>query len=305
MWVRSAPITHQNGILYGLVPGCVVPAALGVFCVAIYCYLGRLSIRGNLVCVGLLPTLLVYAIVCDPLYTAVFFPPLGILAVGVLLGSGSRQVFYWRIAASGVCLLATLALNLHGFYRGLIGYTARSAFPNELYVEVQRWDGYTALVFQGGLSTAAIVAVIIGCLLICVLHRGQVRMFAIAVLVFLATIVAVCLIYVYSGIHWSLPLPVYIELPARPAYVIAALLGLWLGRTSALQALCQRQYRPDETALAESCHTSSIMDVGNGRAGFGDALRVALAAPSKARGGRPAGRTAAGSQRLSGNRKEL
>ena len=46
---------------------------------------------------------------------------------------------------------------------------------------------------------------------------------------FIAFIIAISLVYLYSGIRWNQPLPMYFELAAHPTYVVTGLLGAWLG----------------------------------------------------------------------------
>ena len=230
VWMWSWPTTHHNGVmLYGLAWGCAIPPALATLFLAMYCYLGQLSRRGNVACLILMPVLLVYAILCDPLYTGMFFVTIGFFLAGVFFGSGSRQVFLWRASGGAVCILTFLILNLHNFYRALFGYAARAVFPNELYVEVQQWDVYTGLLYQGGLATVCMILLIFSCGLACAFGNRLMRGFAASVLVFVGLIAGVCLVYVYSGIRWHLPLPVYMEVPAQPTYVVAGLLGVWLG----------------------------------------------------------------------------
>jgi hypothetical protein len=227
----SQGITHLNGVLlYRLTFGTAVPTILGTLLLAVFSGLGKASTRWNIAAVVLMPCLVVYSVLCDPLYTLVFFCPIAVLLAGVFFGSGSRSVFRWRAIGALVCLLVCLACNLHGFYRAVTGYAARAVFPNELYVEVQQWDLYTGLLFQGGLATAGVMLLIVSCSVAAACGTAQSRGFAISVLVFLGGVTAASLVYVYSGIHWGLPLPVYFEVAAQPAYAVAGLLGLWIGR---------------------------------------------------------------------------
>ena len=107
-----------------------------------------------------MPLVLVYAILCDPLYTAMFFVTIAIFLAGVFLGSQSRRVSL-RVAGGVACLLSVLLLDLHNFYRGLFGYAACAVFPNELYCEVQTWRPHTVLMFQGGWGTAGAILLIV------------------------------------------------------------------------------------------------------------------------------------------------
>ena len=168
-------ILPLNGVaLYELIWGTAVPPALETLLLAIFCFLGRQSRRGNVVCIVLMPLLLVYTILCDPLYSAMFSVTFLFFFAGVFLGSQSRQVFLWRAAGGIACASVLLALNIHNFYRALVGYAARAVFPNELYCEIQHWH-FTGLIFQGRFATAGMILLIFCCVLTCLLGNRQMR----------------------------------------------------------------------------------------------------------------------------------
>jgi hypothetical protein len=225
-WSWTLAYTKTNGLLlYGLSPALVFPVAAGVGMLAAYAWLGRLSRIGNIACLLLLPMPMVYSLVCDPLYTGMFFLAIGVFMAGILLGSESRHMALWRIGGGAACLATLLALNLHNFMRALFGYCARARFPNELYVEVQQWDYNAGVLFHGGFAT--FVAIGTACAAVAAVAWGPklVRGVAASVLVFMAAIVAMCWVYVYGGVRWNAPLPNYLELPAYPVYTVIGLLG--------------------------------------------------------------------------------
>lgn len=223
----SVDWTHLNfGLYYARLMGFAIPSALGTLFLTCFCYLGKLSYRKNIFCAICLPVLLVYSILCDPLYTAVFWVPIPFFLAGVFWGSETKSVLQWRILGGVASVVVSLALNLPGFYQGIMGYAARSAFPNELYVEVQQWDNLAGLFFQGGLGTAAVVVLMFSCLFVCQFGTSQQRGFCLSVLLFQWFIVMICVIYVCSGIRWSQPLPMYVETGAHMAYLVATLLAL-------------------------------------------------------------------------------
>lgn len=230
MFSWSIGATHLNlaNLYVHCSPGIALLTGLGTFTLVAFTYLGRLSFRKNMLCMVLLPLLLIYSVLCNPLYTPMFFIPICLLLAGVLGGSDSKPVFLWRIIGASLCLIVCLFVNLPGFYRALFGYAARSTFPNELYVEVQQWDYLTGLIFQKGLATPAAILVIISCGLLCVLGTKQTRSFAASMLLFHFFMIGISLVYVYSGIRWHLPLPCYFEYGALPAYVVTGFLGLWI-----------------------------------------------------------------------------
>ena len=232
LWTVSATRLNLAGLYVHTRPGIALCAVLGTSLVAVLAWLGRLSFKKNLLCVIALPLLILYSILCNPLYTAMFFVPIAFYLTGVFAGSlGSKQALLWRAGGAGFCLVVCLLLNLHGFYRALFAYAARAVFPNELYVEVQQWDYLTNLIFQHGLATPFVVFVMVSCALTCVLGRAEIRGFAASVLAYQLVMIGVSLTYVYSGLRWNQPLPAYFEYGAFPAYVVAGFLGIWVGCT--------------------------------------------------------------------------
>ncbi len=227
IWSWSVPFTKLNGfLLYGLVPGCVIPAALGTILLATFLYLGRLSTKGNAACIILMPILVVYSILCDPLYTAMFFVTIGFLMFFILIGSTCRTEKLWRLAGGGVCLLVLLSFHFLGFLKALFQYAARARFPNELYVEVQQWDGCTSALFQGGIASVAVVTAMIACAFTLFWGPKFCRGISGGMLAFFGAMIAACLYYVYGGNRWSLPLPTYMELPALPGAFVLIFVGV-------------------------------------------------------------------------------
>jgi len=225
-WSWSLGFTKTHGLLlYGLNPAFSFPVAAGVGMLAAYAWLGRCSRAGNVACLVALPALMVWSLVCDPLYTGMFFVAIGVFMAGILLGSGSREVAVWRIGGGAACLVTLLALNLHTFMRALFGYCARARFPNELYVEIQRWDYNAGILFHGGFATFAAIATALAAVAAIAWGSRLVRGVAASVLVFMAAIVAMCWVYVYGGVRWNAPLPNYLELPAYPVYAVIGMAG--------------------------------------------------------------------------------
>src|SRR5438045_1383024 len=165
MFLWTVSTTHLNlaGLYVHTRPGIALCTILGTTLVAVLAWLGRLSFKQNLACVIALPLLILYSILCNPLYTAMFFVPIAFYLAGVFAGGiSSRRTLLWRARGAGFCLIVCLLLNLPGFYRALFAYAARAVFPNELYVEVQQWDYLTNLIFQRGLATPFVIFVKIG-----------------------------------------------------------------------------------------------------------------------------------------------
>lgn len=225
-WSWTLAYTKTNGLLlYGLNPAFSFPVAAGIGMLAAYAWLGRCGRAGNIACLVALPALMVWSLVCDPLYTGMFFLAIGFFMAGILLGSESRPVALWRIGGGAACLVTLLALNLHNFMRALFGYCARARFPNELYVEVQQWDYNAGVLFHGGFGTFAAIGTVLAAIAATAWGSRLVRGVAASVLAFMAAIVAMCWVYVYGGVRWNAPLPNYLELPAYPVYAVIGLLG--------------------------------------------------------------------------------
>ena len=234
MFLWTVSTTHLNlaGLYVHTRPGIALCTILGTTLVAVLAWLGRLSFKQNLACVIALPLLILYSILCNPLYTAMFFVPIAFYLAGVFAGGiSSRRTLLWRARGAGFCLIVCLLLNLPGFYRALFAYAARAVFPNELYVEVQQWDYLTNLIFQRGLATPFVIFVMISCALTCVLGRADMRGFAGSVLAYQLVLIGVSLAYVYGGVRWNQPLPAYFEYGAFPAGVVAGFLGVWVTGT--------------------------------------------------------------------------
>ena len=243
-WSWSLGYMKTHGLLlYGLNPAFSFPVAAGVGMLAAYAWLGRCGRAGNIACLVALPALMVWSLVCDPLYTGMFFLAIGVFMAGILLGSEGRHVALWRLGGGAACLATLLALNLHNFMRALFGYCARARFPNELYVEVQQWDYNAGVLFHGGFATFATIGTALAAIAAIAWGSRLVRGVAASMLVFMAAIVAMCWVYVYGGVRWNAPLPNYLELPAYPVYAVIGLLGA----TAAINRLSTR------TEIAARC----------------------------------------------------
>lgn len=243
-WSWTLAYTKTNGLLlYGLNPAFSFPVATGIGMLAAYAWLGRCGLAGNIACLVALPSLMIWSLVCDPLYTGMFFLAISVFMAGILLGSESRHVALWRIGGGAACLATLLGLNLLNFMRALFGYCARARFPNELYVEVQQWDYSAGVLFHGGFATFAGVGTALAAIAAVAWGSRLVRGVAVSVLVFMAVIVAMCWVYVYGGLRWNAPLPNYLELPAYPVYAVVGLLGV----TAAINRFSGR------TKIAERC----------------------------------------------------
>jgi hypothetical protein len=240
-------------------PGIAICTILGTLLVAVFAWLGKLSPRNNLFCIIAAPLLILYSILCNPLYTPMFFVPVAFYLAGVFFGGiGSKRALSWRMSGAGFCLFVCLLLNLYGFNRALFAYAARAVFPNELYVEVQKWDFLTNLIFRGGLSTPLAALVMIGCILACCFGKAEMRGFAASVLAYQLVMIGTSLAYVYSGIRWNLPTPAYFEYGAFPAYLVAGFLGIWIACTRLAGWFSRREFLAKYLVLSPMIRLSIV-----------------------------------------------
>ena len=203
--------------------------AYGAIFLAIYASTGTLSFRMNLACTIVLPLLMLYAVLNEPMYCSyMFFLPDLFLLTGVLLGSSTRGVLLWRLAAGLACLVVALSIRLPGFYAAAAGYVARDHFPGEIYQEVQTWS-MGGLLVRGGTSTACAVAVLMSCGLVLWLGTNQLRWFAAAVIVYQLFVLVYTAFYVYSGIRWTMVFPIMLEVGTVSTYAVLFVQGIWLG----------------------------------------------------------------------------
>jgi len=201
-------------LLYPL-PSAVVPLALATGWLAAFQFSDR--DRWRWVCPVICPLLLLWSVLADPLYTAVIWMPLAVVAPCLLL-AGRGQVFWRRFYTAMATLLAVVAFDLPRFYYALTHYCARARFPNEQFVEVQRWDNLTTLMFQGGAATALCV-LLVGVSGMALLRGHNIGlMFSVLAAQIIAAMTS--LVYVYSGTRWSAPLPVYCEIGLLPVYLV-------------------------------------------------------------------------------------
>ena len=240
-------------------PGIAICTTLGTLLVAVFAWLGKLSPRKNALCVAAAPLLILYSILCNPLYTPMFFVPVAFYLAGVFFGGvRSKHSLSWRASGAGFCLFVCLLLNLYGFHRALFAYAARAVFPNELYVEVQQWDFLTNLIFRGGLSTPLALLVMIGCILACCFGKAEMRGFAASVLAYQLVMIGTSLAYVYSGIRWNLPTPAYFEYGAFPAYLVGGFLGIWIACTKLAGWFSRREVLAKHLVLSPAIRLSLV-----------------------------------------------
>ncbi|MEI8284804.1 MAG: hypothetical protein WCG52_07410 [bacterium] len=169
-----------------------------------------------------------YATLVDSLYTAIFWIPVSCFCVGILVGGESKRIILWRLTGGVILIIVCWLLGIFHFYYALFGNAARSVFRNELYVEVQKWDNLTGLFSYGGGSLVFAILILAASGVLIAYGNRQIRWLAASVGVYFVLMIAVSCIYVYSGVRWNLPLPVYLEIGALPVYL--SIIGLAVSR---------------------------------------------------------------------------
>jgi hypothetical protein len=211
--------------LFSFLPATSYPVTLGIVFLALFQILGRGSNLQNAAITIALGLTFLYATLVDPLYTAMFWIPVAIFCAGILIGGETRRIWTWRICGAFACFFILWFLGIFKFYYTLFGNAARSVFPNELYVEIQKWDNLTGLFSYGGGAIIFSILIFASCIFLFFKSPRQLRYFSLSVGAYFCAMVVVSLVYVYSGMRWNLPLPVYLEIGAAPAYAIIVIIA--------------------------------------------------------------------------------
>jgi hypothetical protein len=220
LWLFLLPWSHfMTTELFSYLPAFAFPAALGVLFLALFLKLGEGTRNSNiLITIGLV-AVFIYSTITDPLYTAMFWIPIGFFCIGILCGSENKAVFLWRLGGGFAAFLICLFAGIFHFYYALFKNAARTVFPNELYVEIQTWDKFTGMFSHGGWSLLFSLGLVASCVYLAIKRKGSLRGLVVSVFAYFAGMVVLSLVYVYSGIRWNLPLPVYLEVAAAPVYL--------------------------------------------------------------------------------------
>jgi hypothetical protein len=227
LWLFLLPWSHfMTTELFSYLPAFAFPAALGVFFLALFLMLGKGARNSNILITMGLVAVFVYSTISDPLYTAMFWIPIGFFSIGILCGSENKVVLLWRLGGGFAAFLICLFAGIFHFYYALFKNAARAVFPNELYVEIQTWDKFTGMFSHGGWSPVLSLGLIASCVYLAIKRRGSMRGLVVSVLAYFAGMVLLSLVYVYSGIRWNLPLPVYLEVAAAPVYLCCICLSV-------------------------------------------------------------------------------
>jgi hypothetical protein len=257
LWLFLLPWSHFMTVeLFSYLPALAYPAALGVIFLALFLKLGACNRNANILIAFCLTSVFVYSTIVDPLYTAMFWIPIGFFCIGILCGSENKEVFLWRIGGGIAAFLMCLFAGIFHFYYALFKNAARAVFPNELYVEIQTWDKLTGMFSHGGWSFIISLGLIASSIYLAIKRRGSVRGLAVSVIAYFFGMVVVSLVYIYSGIRWSLPLPVYLEVAAAPVYLSCMSLAI-----QELLASLHKKSQAPRWGLAKAAISASIVPI--------------------------------------------
>jgi hypothetical protein len=180
--------------------------------------------------------LLLYSLICDPLWAMISgIGLLGAFAVVALSPLRVRPILV-RCAALGCCLLLLLGSGAIGYVYTLTQYSARVWFSDELAYVPQAF--LASIEFISPKTAGSYYSICaLGWLLGMLLARGRVRVLVTAGLISFVILVAYSTTFLLM-LKWWLPLPLYIEHSLFPLFTIAAIAGYW----AALRAIALAVY---------------------------------------------------------------
>jgi hypothetical protein len=205
-------------------PGVVFTAAIALLALGLVIRGGTRGTAGNLALLVAPALCFVFCLLCDPIWTVVPYLSLALFFAAALLVEPTRASNRWRGGAAlfGVAVLA--GLSAPAYLSTLLGYTARAQFRTEIIGEVQE-GFYTFLPFESTRAALLFAVLLAGVLAALAAEERRVRIFAAACLAHMALLTGMSLVYLYTDVNWTYPLPVYLQLPALPVYLLVALAG--------------------------------------------------------------------------------
>lgn len=214
-------------------PGVLYYVAIAVVCVCALARIGAGTRARNVAWSLALPGLVLYGLLCDPLWTVLPLLSLGVFFVAALLVERTRRVDTWRAGAILCGLGLSLLFRVPQYLLGLFGYTARARFRTEIIGEIQDRT-YAFLPFHNAHTAVLFVVLLAGTILALRHESGAVRRFAGAALAHMALLTAATALYLFTDINWTYPLPAYFQQAALPVYLLVALAGWtpWIARAA-------------------------------------------------------------------------
>jgi hypothetical protein len=155
------------------------------------------------------------------------------------LRAAVRGPFALKVAAAAAAAGALAAAGPLGFLSAVARYTARVQFPAEVHGEVPG-PAFALFPFGNRSQLAFALFLAVGLLAAVVLARGRRRLLAAVALAHLGLVAAAGAAYLHAWIPWRYPLPLYLELPSLPVYVVGAVCGFTALGAGASRALPPR-----------------------------------------------------------------
>jgi hypothetical protein len=224
--VAFAPFCSVLGLnsQYSLVPATAFTLAVETLVLVVIVCAGRLALSSLLLWSITLAAILAYAMVCDPMYFVAGVLSLAPCGAVLYFADATRERLLARlivlVAASVLVFLSGLLDYLHAF----VGYTARYLFPGE--VPRHALPGLaSSLLAHPAPAGRFFLFMMLGAALGLMVARGRVRLLLLAVMVQWLVVLACAAIYLFSGIGWILPLPIYLEQGAYHLYALAGVVG--------------------------------------------------------------------------------
>jgi hypothetical protein len=206
-------------------PGVIYYDVLALLMLAVLVRAGSAPTRRDVVAAAAaLPALFLYSLLCDPVWTVVPALSLGVFFAAALVVDGGRPALLRRGAAALAAVAVMSAFRVPFYLRDLLNYTARRRFPTEIVGEVQN-KFYAFLPSHNQRSTVTFLLLLAGVILAFLSRERRVRVFAAAACAHVALMLGVSAAFLYTDINWTAPLPVYLQLPALPIYVLIAVAG--------------------------------------------------------------------------------
>ncbi len=208
---------------------------LGYILLALFNILGEKRTHWNLLIILTLPVLFIYGLLSMVSHFSVLsislFPVFGVAALFV---NSNKKVLQWKLIGILAFLTAIFLLNIFSYLATSANYTARFFFPNEIVGSPQDYF-YAGIAFHSTSSLQMLLLLVAGMALAFRFGPPNIKIFSIAGFLHIAMMYVIDLLYLYSDISWfNYPLPAYLEQPAYPIYILAAVAGVYYYCTTKL-----------------------------------------------------------------------
>jgi hypothetical protein len=215
-------LTYQ---VFWINPGIAVLYAPQLVALGIIARLEPGRIRDFIFATGSIFALLLYSLICDPLWTIISGIGLaGAFAVAALSPLRLRPILV-RCAALGCCLMLLLISGAIGYVYTLTQYSARVWFSDALAYVPQAVLASIVLISPSTMGPYYGLCAL-GWVLGLLFARGRIRVLVVAGLVSFAIVVVYGATFLLM-LKWWWPLPLYIEHSLFPLFTTAGIAGYW------------------------------------------------------------------------------